>query len=277
MRVVIISWDGLEYDFAEKYDCRNLLQAEHGKIDLEPYFKSRVGGIGSRNPLTSEVYAIFLTGLLPNQLGRKFEWSGQWVGALNKKPSFFDLAEKPYSVDVPGHSVKSWMDRLTGLPLFRAYWNNKIPLERVEKAYYDHMEAKANYLDLLIRFGYNPIMLYFKEPDKLGHIWHDKFEGKYERLYRFMDHLTGEMINPIPKDFLILVHSDHGMTSKGSHTPYGFWSANKSLGKKTIQVQEWYGIIEEWLKKKTEGYSDDVYSPEEKEEVVGRLKEMGYL
>ena len=277
MRVVIISWDGLEYDMVEKYDCRNLLQAEHGKIDLEPYFETRVGGIASREPLTSEVYAIFLTGLLPNQLGQKFEWNGQWVGILKKKPSFFDLAEKPYSVDVPGHSVKSWMDRLTGHPLFDAYWKGEVPLERVEKAYYNHMEAKAGYLDLIIRFGYNPIMLYFKEPDKLGHIYSDKFTGKYERLYRFMDHLTGKMINPIPDDFIVLVHSDHGMNGRGWHTPYGFWSLNVAHGRDSYQLQEWYGVIKEWLEKPVQGYSNDVYSPEEKEEVVGRLKEMGYL
>jgi hypothetical protein len=34
MRVVMISFDALEYTLVEKYDCRSLMQLEYGKVDF---------------------------------------------------------------------------------------------------------------------------------------------------------------------------------------------------------------------------------------------------
>lgn len=281
MRVVIISWDGLEYDLVEKYNCLNLMQEEYGRVDLEPYFESRFGGVASRNPLTTEVYAVTLTGILPSKLA-PFNSNPEWVQKLSAGyktayPTFLNV-EGSFAVDVPTYSDdKSWIHKLLGQPLFKRFWENKISLGTVETEYYRYMKMKAEMLPLILRFGYGMVMLYFKGTDHMGHIFRgERFAENRERMYRYADYLTGRMIGA-SRDSFVLVHSDHGLNERGAHTSYGFWSVNRPLGRESVQLQEWYKIIGDKYGETAGGLSKDLYSAEEKEELVGRLREMGYL
>jgi len=288
MRVVIISFDALEYTLVEKYDCANIKQLEYGKIDLEPYFANRPAGRGGEEPLTPEVYATFITGIVPKR--PEFSHYNKFYPHLDKKfMTFFQSAKNPYAMDVPSYSTKSWIDKLTGLSIFERYWRKEISLQRMEKEYYKYMCIKASYADLIDLLGYDLILYYFKESDKLSHLYprFDQYRDKFKRLYRFLDKITENIVKVFSDEqTLLIVMSDHGIQRWGAHSNYGFWSSNKPLGRgDSIKITDWFDLVREWYTKdpqyvpkvREKPQDLDIFTDEEKKAITDRLREMGYL
>lgn len=251
MRVILISFDALEYTLVEKYNCTVLKQREYGKIDLEPYFQNRPNGVGGRWASTPEVYSTFVTGVVPKNYHEQ-------KGKLDKEiPTIFGLSKKHLALDIPNYP-KSWIDNLTGRPLFKRYFEREVSLEKCEQEYYKYAEFKASYADLIRLYGYDLVLFYFKFTDKLPHMYHDyRTEDKFERNLKIMYEKAEAIAKHIISVFddgktLVIVFSDHGINFKGGHSPYGFWSSNKLLGRKEkdIPITDWYNIITEWYKKK---------------------------
>lgn len=295
MRVVMISFDSLEYSLVEKYNCKVLMQKEYGKINLDPYLNNRPAGRGSGEPFTPDVYGIFISGTVP---GRDTEDFGTLKRGFDTLYStIFKLAplnefgrRTSLDVDVPaygGQATKSWIEKVTGFLLFSKYWRDQIPLERVEEEYYKYMDMKASYADLIRLLGYDLVLFYFKEPDKLQHIWNlKKQEPKFRKLYRKCEDIAEHIINTFSdKETLFIIFSDHGTTIHGWHSQYGFWSSNKSLEagmgeENSIDIDKWYDIIKRWYELPLENNvpaDDEVYTKEEREKIVDHLKNLGYL
>lgn len=280
MRIIMISFDALEYELVERYNCKILMQEEYGKIDLDPYLDNRPEGRGSGNPLTPGVYSVFITGEVPE------DWNVMFREFDKLYKTIFQLSKKALAIDVPAYCKynKSWMDKLTGSRLVKKYWDKEISLQDTEQEYYKYMDIKASYANLVKLLGYDLVMFYFKEPDKLQHMYYDydKYEKNFKRLYNKMEDLTMQIISSFPEeDTLIIVFSDHGSNLAGTHSQYGFWSSNKPLGRgNSIEVTDWYGIMKEWYEKPTEstlGENQDEYTGEEREKIKNHLKEMGYM
>lgn len=286
MRVVIISWDSLEYDLVEKYNCRAIMQKEHGKVDLEKYLKGRPKGYGSGNPNTTEVYATMITGIIPTNYDHYNKFVGTFDAENGKStPTIFSFTDKNVLTAVPtapGRRVGT-LEIYAGHPSFKRYFSNELSLKKIERIYYTYMSAFAAVADSISLGDGELIFLYSAEPDKLQHIYMDitKNEDKYKKLYNFVEDRTREMIEAFDDGkTLIIVHSDHGSNLKGGHSHHGFWSSNMPLDEgNNIDLTRWFHIIKKWLEKDvSEIESDEVdFTEEEKKMVVDRLKKLGYF
>jgi len=143
MRVILISFDALEHSLVEKFDCKILKQKEYGLLDLEPYFQQRPQGVGSREAMTPEVYATFITGKIPtsedeiihqHRINQRFPAHIKLYPVFihmigqRKYPTFFDFAKKPLAFDLPMYSrpeeKMGFIGYLTGVNcLWDYYWH----------------------------------------------------------------------------------------------------------------------------------------------------------
>jgi len=282
MKVILISFDAMEHDFVVKCGYENLLQKEHGILDLEPYLDNRPRGRGSGDPFTPEVYATFISGIVPKE---SYDILQRGFGTTY--PTIFQLSDKSLAIDVPaycGGPAKAWIDRLTGAPLFERYWRNELSLEFAEEEYYKWMNIKASYARLISKYEHDLILFYFKEPDKLQHMYYDGDLNKYKRLYSAMDNLAGKIINAFNKwDTAIIIFSDHGVNFKGGHSQHGFWSSNIPLERgDRISIIDWYEIIKEIYRRPARfkinvPEQDDDLTDEDKKAVEEHLRKLGYF
>lgn len=268
MRVVLISFDALDSTLVDKYNCRILKQKYHGKIDLEPYFRDRPQGIQSREALTPEVYATFVTGKV---IGDMHTWSKVIQNSLSETKeakhitdstisSMFSIAgvddflgrSKAFTVDLPCIAQPCFVNKLTGLQMFGRYFKDKFTLDEVEREYYKYAEIKTSYGELINKLDYDLILFYYQYTDKLGHIYLDnvKYDDKIKAMYRKTEEYAKRLIDIFDDgNTLIIIFSDHGMFN-GHHTANAFWSSNKDLNKgNIIKITSWKDIIEKWYSK----------------------------
>lgn len=277
MRIVIISFDALEFDLVEKYQLHTLMQSEYGKVDLNKYLNNRPQGRGSGEPLTGEVYDVFLRGRVPE---KRDGWG--------RGDSIFTFSEKSLAIDVPASGSNSWMDLLTGSRFFSKYFRNEVTIARAEEEYFKYAKIKSSYARLISIMAFDLIMFYFKFPDKLGHMYktiipHNENANadiltRRKRVYEVINEIAKEIIDVFDDGkTLIIIHSDHGFTEKFTHSHHGFWSSNIHLGMgQNIELTQWFDIIRKWHKLKVEDYVR-MSQTVRKEELVKKLKAMGYF
>ena len=293
MRVVVISLDALEHKYVEEFSNMNYLkQKYYGRVDLEPYFITRPEGIGGREPLTTHIYSVYFTGKLPDK-SQGYSNYDEFIVEVksHKHDTIFEHAKKPFATDIPAYTFNSdfgktddsWVDIVTGSPLFGGYFRDIFTLEEAEKAYYSYMTCKTEVIKLLNKLGNDLIFIYYKEPDKLQHMWNDikRDKEKYTELYNKCNYFTKELINTFDdKKTLILVLSDHGVNGYGGHSQFGFWSSNIDIGySEDIPINDFYKIIIEWLEKdgfEPEPIEKDI-SDENKKILAERLRKLGYV
>lgn len=219
MGIIIISFDALEYDLVEKYELNILKQKEHGKIDLEYYLHHRPKGYGSGDPLTAEIYPIFLTGIVPDDYKTMAKKMDKEYGSI------FKLTSRYVAIDIPSYSPPSWMGRVAGHPLFESFFLKTIPLDIIQREYLKYATIKASYASLIKMLNYDLVFWYFKFLDSLGHIYADKFEDRKRLIYEKAEWLAKRIIDVWDDgNNLIIIFSDHGQTVEGTHSHHGFWS-----------------------------------------------------
>jgi hypothetical protein len=282
MRVILISFDALEYDCVEKYNCTTIKQVEYGKIDLTPYQDNRPRGRGSGDPFTPEVYATFITGTVPSE-----PYGDMYRKLDSKYPTIFQFAKNPLAVDVPAYtptSDKAWMEKLCGNPLFSRYWEKEVSLAQVEREYYKWMKAKASFASLIDLLNFDLVLIYFKNTDHFHHIYNDmeKYGERVKKMYQFVEEITGEMIKTFDDGkTLIIIFSDHGSNLQGGHSHHGFWSSNIPLGRgNNIKVTDWYDIIKQWYGVNVEEMKvmkEKKEFSERDRETIKLLEALGYL
>lgn len=293
MRVVIISLDALEYDYIHERDYPNLKQKYYGMVDLEPYAATRPEGHGSGNPYTPHIYSIYFTGKLPTKEDG-YNHFNDYVKEVKdgKHPTIFDHAQNPFLVDAPvlgsiinGQQEKSsWLNRITGAPLFNGYYRDVYTVEEATTAYYSYMRCKTDIVKLLNVQNHDLIFIYYKEPDKIQHFFneYERDKNNYTILYNRCEQYTKELIETFDDgETLIMILSDHGVNMHGGHSQHGFWSTNMDIGyhEKDIPVQDIYHIINKWVA--TNPIETNVVEKpivdEEKKIMVERLRKLGYV
>jgi hypothetical protein len=308
-KVLIISFDGLDYELIKEYNCKNIMQKEFGRIDNHTNIK---------NIITPELFASFLTGETSDTHGlQKMKvWNNRYIerleslieklGPLNRfkrlrwgiyrflgieripqkvtMQTLFDKIRNSKAINVPSYTTS---------PLFGEYFK---PLQLygsisdvIKLTEMEFVWVKSE-LWTEIDKGYDLLMAHFQKPDVYQHLFGTEArsgeynEKKIRELYEEMDELARKIkIKAREKFDIILFMSDHGVPDKNSiykHNENAFYSLNKKLNIGMPHITDFHDLILAWIGKKEEESvieKEEELSEEEKEKIIERLKALGYI
>ena len=270
MRALILAYDGLDHDLVETLSLRNILQREHGRVDVPI-----VGGID--DPSTPIVWTSFITGEPPeihgvdmpvmwdNELDglrsfvrrhrgihnilKRFKVGHRVREAVGARPSFpsrknirvdtfFEVVEPSVALGVPVYN-KNLEEIYPIGDVMRARQDPEyLPVfeERVRGIFDEEVETL---FDALGR-DWRLLMIHFHITDLFGHaFWGTE---KLATLYEEMDLLTKRVKARLREDDLVLIISDHGMSRLG-HTKKGFYSFNVKIGLVDPDIKDFFNIV----------------------------------
>lgn len=242
MRIVILAFDGLDYQYLQRLNVRSLLQKTNGNIDLTKYRNE--GGLPGGS--TPEVFGCFLTGRGVQEI--KPYISGPLATnsmiIRDKLPTIFDLTDF-IAVDVP---MWDWgkEQRAHGYSIWKAKVNRE-EREHLKVLYSLLWEEKLEMVIEAVRQKKPLTMCYFWFTDHVGHM----FKGQREQEMSII--IAGHVARIIKgvggPDALYLFMSDHGNKNGGHDIKGAFWSLSHPLlkQKRVVPIESWYGLIEEWL------------------------------
>lgn len=229
--IIILGYDGLEYEYVKKFNCQNLMQKNFGKTDLSEFSE----------PRTIVLWSSFLTG--KNQEKRIL--SGDlWSFKLKTKETFFNNFKNFKVLDTPGYNYnemhKKERDALA------AFFKKTRAIDDYDKiAFENHRKTKEKFFEILNSGNrHDIIMAYFSVADVVGHLSFG-IEEKMKIIYNELDDITKKVSEKF-NDATILIVSDHGMKKIGrfgDHSNYAFWSLNidKNLG--NPKITDFYNSI----------------------------------
>ena len=270
MRVLILAYDGLDHDLVETLSLRNILQREHGKVDVPI-----VGGID--DPSTPIVWTSFITGESPEVHGVDMPqmWDNEFdglrsfvrrhrgihnilkrfkvgqkvreaTGARSSFPSrknikvdtFFEVVKPSVALGVPVYN-KNLEEIYPIGDVMRARQDPEyLPVfeERVRGIFDEEVKALFDAIDGEWRL----LMVHIHITDLFGHaFWGTE---KVATLYEEMDLLTKRVKARLREDDLVLIISDHGMSKLG-HTKKGFYSFNVKIGLVDPDIKDFFNIV----------------------------------
>ncbi len=256
MSILIVAFDGLDYDLIEEYGCNTIKQDEFGGIDNQTDIAIQV---------TSELFASFLTGKTWREHGiigldiyrnetleslerlNKYKIFRKFSGLRKRfykhipfldgsrrhvtqedydSPTFLDTIEDSIAIGVRSYS-KGYKNKVMQILQDHSLEEAEEELERFEKCkrieLYDALEEK-----------YNLIMAHFHKPDHIHHwYWEVGKMDKVEETYHEMDELAKDIKEKAEaNDFdTIIFMSDHGLPNveHGGHNENAFYSCNHEL------------------------------------------------
>jgi hypothetical protein len=252
-KLLIVGFDGLDYQKIQRYDCDNLMQECFGKLDLEGLklktptlwasmitgVKPGVHGIDRMNTFKGEkvrkwdkyVLKFFKLFDLNALHLRKYLWyqifdSGLLVPdkRFMKVDSIFEEIADSKALEIPGYTEYPYIVGSIGVG---KTWRKRSPVskERVLR------DIKAEHLyrkkDLFENIGgHTVLMQHFHYPDWYQHLF--TTGERDEEMYREMDELAGEILDKVDEDTLVLFCSDHGLEN-GGHRDEAFYSVNAEI------------------------------------------------
>ena len=252
-KILIVGFDGLDYEKIKKYGCENLKQQSFGKLDTEgnplktPLLWSSII-TGEKPEVHGITQMLMAKGEKPLKYDRKirkfFEMFGYNALHLRKclmyylfdssivpptkenmkTDSVFEKVADSKAFDIPGYSDYPYIaGKMNVGPLHRKYPPaSKKRIVRDVKA--EHMYRKNQIFDNIGK--YTLMMQHLHYPDWMQHLYPK--EEVDEELYREMDDLAGEILEKVDDDTLVLFCSDHGLEG-GGHRDQAFYSANTDL------------------------------------------------
>ena len=270
MRILILAYDGLDHDLVETLSLRNILQREHGKVEVPI-----AGGID--DPSTPIVWTSFITGEppevhgvdMPQMWDNEFDGLRSFVrrhrgihnilkrfkvgqkvreatGARSSFPSrknikvdtFFEVVKPSIALGVPVYN-KNLEEIYPIGDVMRARQDPEyLPVfeERVRGIFDEEVEALFD----AIEGEWRLLMVHLHITDLFGHaFWGTE---KVATLYEEMDLLTKRVKARLREDDLVLIISDHGMSKLG-HTKKGFYSFNVKIGLVEPNIKDFFKII----------------------------------
>ncbi len=225
--MIILALDALDQNLVKTFNCKNLMQKEHGETDISEFDQ----------PRTVVLWASFLTG---KNMETKIPIKGQWEFQLKREETFLRFFDSPETIDVPALSYKQENHRKERR-LMKAYFNENATVEEYDRLIWkNHEENKKEFLNSLGK--YDLLMGYFNLADAIGHLSFGIFT-KMKKVYEELENLAGELRN---SDDFVLIISDHGMKGigrYGDHTKKGYYSTNTELNLKLPKITDFYKII----------------------------------
>lgn len=225
--MIILALDALDLKQVQRFNCKNLMQQEHGQTDLSGFKQAR----------TVVLWASFLTG---KNLEKEIPLKTQWEYKVKPQETFLKFFKTYKTIDVPAFSYKQ-QNHAEERKLLKGYFEDKATIEECDAVVWrNHEENKNEFFDCLGRFDL--IMGYFDLADFIGHLSFGITE-KMAKVYHELDKLAEKVKDA---DDFVLVISDHGMKAVGrfgDHSRNGFYSLNRELGLQLPRVTSFYDSI----------------------------------
>lgn len=219
--IIMISVDGMRYDYAKKYEAKNLLNLSHSGVQAE-YM------IPSYPSVTFPNHYSLVTGLYPAHhgiVGNKFYDRGFKASYSTKGKTVVDgrwyggtplwvLAEQQQMLTASFYWVGSEAPVHGVLPTYYYKYNEKIGIHERIQAVVDWLKLPASKRPHLITF-------YFPEVDHAGHNFGPGSPQTVQAV-KFIDSAVNELNKAVkttglPVNFVLV--SDHGMTTVDTEHP----------------------------------------------------------
>jgi len=225
--MIILALDALDLNLVRKFECKTLMQKEHGQTDISDFNLAR----------TIVLWASFLTG---KNMEARIPVETQWEFKLSVDETFLRFFNSYEATDVPAFSFKQ-QSHAEERKLLKNYFDEKATIDEYDAVVWRHHEEnKKNFFSSIGKFDL--VMGYFNLADSIGHLSFGISE-KMRDVYHELEKLAKEA-----EDFddFILVISDHGMKALGrygDHTKNGFYSANRKLGLNLPKITDFYNLM----------------------------------
>lgn len=231
--LVILAYDGLEYELVRKFNCSSLQQESFGKVDLSRFKKV----------VTPAIFSTLFTGHYPEETGIGYSWDEDPIPLENAHErtgfrTLFQKVEKSKVVSAPrlqfggnssneGESKKSLYERWVETGDEKFYQKKKNQALRCFERHFQELLFSLSQ-------SFNLVFMWDHLPDTIQHFWignHDEMRW----LYTYLDDCTYQVKNELMPSDKLLIISDHGgkryRDSKvGVHSDYGFWSLSEEKG-----------------------------------------------
>jgi len=225
--MIILALDALDFNLIRKFECKALLQKEHGQTDISNFNLAR----------TIVLWASFLTG---KNMETRIPVKTQWEFGLSIGETFLKFFNSHKVIDVPAYSYKQ-ENHAEERKLLKSYFDDKTTIKEHDVAIWKHHEEnKKEFLGCIGKFDL--VMGYFNLADSIGHLSFGITE-KMKDVYHELEKLAKEVKN---SDDFILVISDHGMKAigrYGDHTKNGFYSINRKLALDLPEITDFYNLL----------------------------------
>lgn len=274
-KILVVAFDGMDYDFIKKFDLKGIKQKEFGTLDnatdieyryTSELFASFITGTTSQDHgvvrlLRSDKHRKLLEGLVPNYLVKNYR--GFWrLNELSKKiltkiTTIEDHEKFKYSEkDLESKTIFEEID--LSKPLFVPSYNpdprwqfdlpHKVPKleERGREDVRKYSKKLTNsrledFYQLNFEF-WDFIMLHLHDPDAVQ----DLEIGNYKQDYERLDAIAKKIKSKLSEEWTIIFMSDHGLMEDEEHNKNAFYSCNKELfGNKTPHITDFYDKIVE--------------------------------
>ena len=225
--MIILALDALDQNLVKTFNCKNLMQKEHGQTDITNF----------KEPRTIVLWASFLTG---KNMETKIPIEGQWEFQLKREETFLRFFKNPKTIDVPAYSYKQ-ENHKEERQLLKAYFNENATIEEYDKRIWkNHQENKKEFLNTLGK--HDLLMAYFNLADAIGHLSFG-VPTKMKKVYEELENLAAKIKNT---DGFTLIISDHGMKAigrYGDHTMNGYYSTNRKLNLHLPKITDFHKTI----------------------------------
>lgn len=267
-KVLIVAFDGMDYELIKNYDLEYIKQEEFGSIDNDTGIKYRY---------TSELFASFITGadsdehgivklvkddynllkrflrsgLVPNNLVDNYR--GFWrLNQITKSfiELFMDFNDVKYSKE--DLKTSTFFEEIDcAKPLFvPSYnpdlrWQLSLPhniakvgsREEVREYCKKMTRSRLDDLDDLTLEFWDLIMLHLHDPDPMQ----DLELGGYRKDYERLDEIAKAITEKFSDEWTIIFMSDHGRMEGREHNTNAFYSCNKELfGEDEPHITDFY-------------------------------------
>jgi len=228
--MIILAMDALDHNLVERYNCKNLMQTEHGQTDISDF----------ELPRTVVLWASFLTG---KNMEAEIPVETQWEFKLAPDKTFLRFFGSCLAIDVPALSLKE-KNHAEERKLLKKYFDDKASLEDYDSLVWrNHEENKKDFFGSLGRFDL--VVAYFDLADAIGHLSFGLAE-KMSSVYVELEGIAREVKSSATD--LTLVISDHGMKPVGrfgDHSENGFYSLNREWKLKLPKMTDFYELIKQ--------------------------------
>lgn len=267
-KVLVVSFDGMDYDLINKFELEHVKQEEFGRIDNDTGVKVRV---------TSELFASFLTGET---------WEEHGIIGLKTYPNKYISKIEDFNKHKPFRKTIGLREKLyKNLPFLDARKRKVVKEDYEQETFLDKVEKSedigvrayskgysGNTLEILEEFGIEEsikenrrlekakerelfeeiengdadvVMAHFHFADSAQHkYWEIGKKEKVKQIYRELDELAGRIKKEADGKYeLIIFMSDHGLPTENAHNKNAFYSLNKKLGLEKPHITDFHDII----------------------------------
>jgi len=270
MKCFVLGLDGVEYDFVEAWDLKNLMQTKYGKVEVP------IGEEGV--PMSPQVWSSFLTGRVENIsfpktpriykilvflwnnfgflvkhipfLKKRFQKIGRKVQARRGQLSLDQELQNPTILDAVNSKAINFPfinhDDST-FKITYTYAIGELSLDEcLESLRQDYIEHKESIFKTIEEHEVDLIFAFLNHIDSFQHYAFRRqeiIEEVYEDADSFVASIKEELMTLYPDSYFIIV-SDHGFDLiTGMHSKHAFYSTNIPLDPVPQKITDFYGIL----------------------------------